>query len=903
MVKSCAAWGCTNREINARSSPTSAERSKDVTFHMFPLKDQQLLKKWVVAVKRENFTPTTNHRLCSNHFSPLDYDDTGFRRKLKRGVVPSIFNFPAHLQKSAVKTRRVLVRTIPASFTTNGTVRTEKSIAQLSKSVCLDHSYFCTDRGLSLRKRRLEEHVKKLQKKLRAFQQRTRRLKKTTRRLKDCLRDAKDKHLLEKGAHEILEDAFGGMSLALFKHMLQRNTNSKNCQQYNQQMRKFAITLHFYSPKAYDYLRPTLCLPHPSTLRKWRSTINVEPGFLSQAMNIAKLYADGCGENRCSLILDEMHLRREVEWSSDRHVYSGHVDFGGGPVSSIEASNALVFMLVSLKASWKTPIAYFLTNHVDSETLSKCITEALLKTAEAGLLVKTVVADGLKANLKAAKLLGCSLSPVDMRCSFQHPHFAGESVWFVCDPPHMLKLMRNLLGDTKILYAMSDDGTFRTISWSYISELHELQKKESLYLANKLSAKHIFYSNVKMKVRIAAQTLSLSVATAIDHLRDDLKLPQFQGSEETCKFIRIVDELFDRLNGKNPHAVGYKAPLANFNKNLWTAFFNKAMHYLLSLYDCKKTPLYLSTRGTPVIGFIVSMKSASGLAEELIGSGFQYLLPYKFSQDHLEMFFGKVRQRGGWNNNPTAEQFRHSMRTLLMQNEVSAPSQGNSFQEEDSPESNETETRPFNFLRQPVIDFHELDMAAERLEKSLHFEDTDWRASCLHYTAGFVCRRLVKKITCKECSSALQSVSEDNGAAFLFLKRKNRGGLVTASRGVIEVIKLAERAFRILMPSPELMITLPYQKNVDLKMQMLVMREMTAEKLESLFPALTDHFSRSNEIGNEESHQTQILKYIISFYLTMKLNKAGKQHQQRTILQGTSSKRMKLNKLILFSGQ
>ena len=76
-----------------------------------------------------------------------------------------------------------------------------------------------------------------------------------------------------------------------------------------------------------------------------------------------------------------------------------------------------------------------------------------------------------------------------------------------------------------------------------------------------------------MKVRFA--TLSLSVATAIDHLRDDLKLTQFQGSEETCKFIRIVDELFVRLNGKNRHAVGSKAPLANYNKNVWTAFFKK----------------------------------------------------------------------------------------------------------------------------------------------------------------------------------------------------------------------------------------------------------------------------------------------------------------------------------------
>ena len=210
MVKSCAAWGCTNREINHRSSPMSGERSKDVTFHMFPLKDPQLLKEWVVAVKRKNFTPTKNHRLCSNHFSQSDYDDTGFRRKLKHGIVPSIFSFPAHLQKSVtavnVKTRRVPVRTIPIppaslTTTTTETVKTEVSIAELSKAVCLDHNYSCScDRGLSLRKIRLEEHVKKLKKTLRALQQRNRRLlKKNTRLLKDCLSDAKDQTPARKG--------------------------------------------------------------------------------------------------------------------------------------------------------------------------------------------------------------------------------------------------------------------------------------------------------------------------------------------------------------------------------------------------------------------------------------------------------------------------------------------------------------------------------------------------------------------------------------------------------------------------------------------------------------------------------------------------------------------------------
>lgn len=40
-------------------------------------------------------------------------------------------------------------------------------------------------------------------------------------------------------------------------------------EQYPPELRSFALTLHFYSLKAYDYVRETFdtCLPHPSTLQ------------------------------------------------------------------------------------------------------------------------------------------------------------------------------------------------------------------------------------------------------------------------------------------------------------------------------------------------------------------------------------------------------------------------------------------------------------------------------------------------------------------------------------------------------------------------------------------------------------------------------------------------------------
>ncbi|GFN84900.1 THAP domain-containing protein 9 [Plakobranchus ocellatus] len=79
---------------------------------------------------------------------------------------------------------------------------------------------------------------------------------------------------------------------------------------------------------------------------------------------------------------------------------------------------------------------------------------------------------------------------------------------------------------------------------------HKHQSEDSLYFLNKLSSKYISFGQVKMKVSIAAQILSSSVVRYLDHLRDDLHVPAFHGSKKTYEFIRIIDELFDRLNVK-----------------------------------------------------------------------------------------------------------------------------------------------------------------------------------------------------------------------------------------------------------------------------------------------------------------------------------------------------------------
>ena len=106
--------------------------------------------------------------------------------------------------------------------------------------------------------------------------------------------------------------------------------------------------------------------------------------------------------------------------------------------------------------------------------------------------------------------------------------------------------MRNTFGKWGTL--VSRDGG--KISWQFLVELH-IEDTEGLRLANKLKKTHIKWKQQKMKVNLAAQALSSSVANALEYCVNELKLPKFQGCEATVEFIRMFDHLLDILNSRN----------------------------------------------------------------------------------------------------------------------------------------------------------------------------------------------------------------------------------------------------------------------------------------------------------------------------------------------------------------
>ena len=175
----------------------------------------------------------------------------------------------------------------------------------------------------------------------------------------------------------------------------------------------------------------------------------------------------------------------------------------------------------------------------------------------------------------------------------------------------MLNLARNGLGNL---------GSFKTshgesISWKYITNLSVLQDKEGFTLANKLNSEHINWEKHKMKVKLAAQTFSSSVADALEFLKTDMNLESSQGCDAAIQFIRNIDRLFDFLNSRHPMMKDFKSPIRATNLNSLKQQIQNISEYILSLKAGNDQLLVNHRRKTFILGFVTASKSILSIAE------------------------------------------------------------------------------------------------------------------------------------------------------------------------------------------------------------------------------------------------------------------------------------------------
>ena len=310
MVNSCAAAGCTNRAI----------KNDNRAFHKFPINSSELCKKWIAAIKRETFIPTEHSGKCSDHFLPLDYSIPDFNNKpkLKPFSVPSIIidskpKFKREFSSISPQTnKKRLIEKVSEigshhHIDFHSDISDNNNVAASSNEIYINSVILETTESIDcqvdvissfniikssnkiinddtiISKSTLSTNASptkaKLKAKIKILKQKLRRKEKKKKFIKGYAKKSKQKKIVSEDAANVLCENFSGLTFDIIKNQFKNNTSLPKGHRYTDEIKKFAITLHFYSPKAYNFLRAILHLPASSSLASWTSSVDCEPGF------------------------------------------------------------------------------------------------------------------------------------------------------------------------------------------------------------------------------------------------------------------------------------------------------------------------------------------------------------------------------------------------------------------------------------------------------------------------------------------------------------------------------------------------------------------------------------------------------------------------------------------------
>ena len=180
MVVTCIAYGCTEQ----------MGKDPNVSFHWFPYKNPEQLRKWIQAIRCQDWLPTKHSYICSKYFTEPSFlvrpgKDS---HRLNEHAISLLFpSFPEHLLKSHVKKKspRKCKFVQQTTHSVEQPTYSEPSPPKIAKSIDLEHSY--ADDSLNAVEQL--EQMKELQKQVKVLKQ------------KVCCRDKKIKTLNNYSIH------------------------------------------------------------------------------------------------------------------------------------------------------------------------------------------------------------------------------------------------------------------------------------------------------------------------------------------------------------------------------------------------------------------------------------------------------------------------------------------------------------------------------------------------------------------------------------------------------------------------------------------------------------------------------------------------------------------------------
>lgn len=383
-----------------------------------------------------------------------------------------------------------------------------------------------------------------------------------------------------------------------------------------------------------------------------------------------------------------------------------------------------------------------------------------------------------------------------------------------------------------------------------------------------------------MKVRFATQLFSRSVAAALEICDKHLKLPQFTNCTQTIDFILKLNDLFDVFNSRNMTQFGYKQPLNSFNYEKIVHKLEECKIFLMNLQFKNRQKVISSINKTGCLGFVLCIGSLKGIYDELCVKTdiLKYVPTYKASQDHLELFFGCIRAKGGWNNNPSTRSFKTAMKQMLAHSDIRDSGTGNCIPLEDITILHVTRNR--EQIINSSIPSELFDEEAQRWDKIanvIHDHSyipdnrniSEFSSYIISYISGFVVKCLQKSLRCEDCINVLISYDEMVKSCTL-IRVKSRGNLKTPSSSIIKICNEAEKIIRLALAESGGRVM--KKKFTEIYLTTCVVRKF--DESDNLFLDLTKYCNDQHLL---EDHIAHLTKLIAPKYINIRLHYICKQ--------------------------
>lgn len=223
---------------------------------------------------------------------------------------------------------------------------------------------------------------------------------------------------------------------------------------------KWCLYLRHLSGKSYEMLRNSGCIHSPSqrTLRDYAHYISSRIGFSAEVDQQLISYFDLSSEwNRyVTLVMDEVHVKEDLVYDKHEGKLIGFINLGetNNRLLDLEcaltnnvmdrplANSMLVLMVRGLFSRVNFPYAQFACHTLTGELLVDPVWEAISRLERQGIRVLALTCDGASTNRRLWKIH----SEEDRLVYKVNNIFARDGprpLFFISDPPHLLKTARN----------------------------------------------------------------------------------------------------------------------------------------------------------------------------------------------------------------------------------------------------------------------------------------------------------------------------------------------------------------------------------------------------------------------------------------------------------------------------